>query len=364
MRGQQVAAVPAPSVTSRILVDGAATALGGLARAANGLVLGTTPGRAEPDRPGGGLHVPDLLPSAITAVRVALTLLAVDLLWIETNWSGGQSLITFAAIGVLLFSPRLDAAYGIAAGWAIGTVISAALAAVIDFAVLPGQHSFAGFAFALGFVMIPFGALAARPWQQAAFTAVVANFLPLLAPANQPVYDPATFYNAALAIVAGTIVATVFLRLIPPLGAKRRTVRLLKLTLRDLRRLSVRRRWPDHAVWLDHVSHRLAALPAEASLEEAARLLAALSAGEAVITLRNGRARLADGEALDRALACLAAADLDGTWRALADFSTQQAETPAHAEREPMRARAAAAVISEALTRHAAFFASAQWAGL
>ena len=51
----------------------------------------------------------------------------------------------------------------------------------------------------------PVGALLrkAQPWQSALFTAITANFIPLLAPTNPMNYDPVLFYNAALAIVVG-----------------------------------------------------------------------------------------------------------------------------------------------------------------
>ena len=50
---------------------------------------------------------------------------------------------------------------------------------------------------------MPAGAGMAQPWQTAMFTAMAANFVPLLAPSNPMTYDTAQFYNAALAIVAG-----------------------------------------------------------------------------------------------------------------------------------------------------------------
>jgi uncharacterized membrane protein YccC len=355
---RQVAATETSDVAARILVDGAATALSGLGRAANGLVLVTELGRERPDQPGGRFHLPDALPAIIGAARVLLALLAVEILWVQADWSGGQDAISFAAIGVMLYSPRAEAGYDMAVGWTVGTVISAGLAAILDFAVFPAQHGFAAFAVALGLIMVPFGALAAGTWQPGVFTALVANFFPLLAPANQPIYDPSSFYNTALSIIVGAIVATVSLRLIPPLGAQRRTARLMKLTLRDLRRLCVRSHWQDHSTWLGRISHKLAALPSIASLDDAAQLLAALSVGHAVIVLRDTRSGLHGPRYLDRALACLALADVEGTRRALSDYGAQQVAGASRPATAQMRALAAAAVVSEALTRHAEFFAA------
>ena len=99
----------------------------------------------------------------------------------------------------------------------VGTTLTAALAAIVKFAILPGFTTFAGFGLAVGLVLVPAGVLMARPmaqpWQTAMFTAVTVNFVPLLAPANQMTYDPQQFFNAALAIVGGVGVGVLSFRL-------------------------------------------------------------------------------------------------------------------------------------------------------
>jgi hypothetical protein len=57
------------------------------------------------------------------------------------------------------------------------------------------------------------------------FTYLAAYFVPLLAPANEMSYDTMQFYNAALAIVAGTGAAALSFRLMPPLSPVFRTRR-------------------------------------------------------------------------------------------------------------------------------------------
>ena len=123
-------------------------------------------------------------------------------------------------------------------GYMVGTVLAAVFAAIVKFAVLPGLATFAGFSIALGLYLVPAGALIAQPWQTAMFTAMTFIFVTLLAPANQMSYDPAQFYNTALAIVAGVGAGALSFRLLPPLSPALRTRRLLALTLRDLRRLA------------------------------------------------------------------------------------------------------------------------------
>ncbi|HLZ68117.1 MAG TPA: FUSC family protein [Aliidongia sp.] len=353
----------APDVEARLMMDGVAHALGGLARTANGLVLVTRHGTATPDHGLRRLYVPDVLPAVINALRAIIALLLAEFFWIESDWSSGPLMITFTAVGVTIFAPRAEEAYHLAAGYALGTVATAALAAVVNFAVLPALDGFVGLALVLAAVMVPLGTLFAMKWraswQQSALLALVTNFFPMLGPENQQVYSPEAFYNSALAIVVGTIAASMALCLIPPLPAAWRRDRLLDLTLRDLRRLAVRTRRPDRRGWIGLVCRRVAALPAEASLEDGARLVAALSAGTAIIDLKQARARLAEPAALDRALAALARADLAGT---RAGLDRLDAHAPDGGDADPafaMRVRAAAAVIGEALARHPGFFGSA-----
>ncbi len=162
---------------------------------------------------------------------------AVELFWVLTAWPNGTMAIVFAAIGVIMFAPRADQAYTSAISFLIGSVLVAMIAATVEFAVLPNMETFAAFSLVLGLVLVPAGAGMAQPWNTATFTAMAANFVPLLAPSNQMSYDPQQFYNGALAIVGGLGAAALSFRLLPPLSPAFRTRRLLALTLRDLRRL-------------------------------------------------------------------------------------------------------------------------------
>jgi uncharacterized membrane protein YccC len=355
---RKLLAMSAADLTRRVLADGTAELLGSLTRAANGLVLVTRPGHERPDYARHRLFVPDILPAVVNAVRVILTLIVVETIWVVTNWSGGQGMIVFAAIGTILFALQADEAYSTAIGFAAGTAIVCGIAGIVNFLVLPNLQNFLGLSLALGTVLVPIGVFVAGTWQKPVFSGMVTAFLPLLSPANPPVYDLQQFLNSALAINSGIIAAALFLLLIPPILPARRTQRLLALTLRDLRRLAVRQRWPDQQAWRGLVSSKLAAMPKQEGLEEGARLLAALSVGEAVIYLRDERSALPGQPALDRALACLAAPDLDGTRRELDLFSAQQQEVAMSETPDEMRAQTAALAISRALERHAYYFAS------
>ena len=317
------------------------------------------PGEERPDGSGSRLRVPDVLPAAVNGLRVVMALSAVEIFWIATAWPGGPGMITFTAVGVILFSPRADAAYSSVVEYALGTVGAGGLAAILLLAVLPSLHGgFPSLALALGCVLLPLGAMSAGPRFKLAFMAMVTNFLPILAIENQTNYDGERLLNATLAISAGMVAAALSMRLLPPLPPARRTRRLLALTLQDLRRLVAGRERVDTGAWVSVVSQRLAAMPAQATLEQEAELLAGLSVGEASIALLEIRPQAPGGDALGQAFACLAGRDVSGTREWLARFCVQQPEGSTFEALRGIRAAVEATLIADALTRHGRFFAS------
>lgn len=355
---QRVQGMGVPDLDTRVLVDAMDVALHALERVANGVTLLVAPGREQPDWSRKYLHVADFLPAILNAFRIIVALATAELAWIATAWPGGQTMITFAAICVILFSARSEDAYPTTVAFATGTAISVAIAAIVNFAVLPALHGFVELSLVLGCVLVPVGALSAGTWRKPVFIGMLAVFISILAPANQPVYDPGTFFNSALAIAVGTVVAAISLRLIPPLPPEWRIRRLLALTLRDLRQLATGRRWPSRSKWIDLTCQRLAALPPQATLEEVAQLLAAVSAGEAVIELRNSGVDGAARVMLERALANFAMADVVGARDWFARFCELQPAGAATGSLPGLRVRATAAVIALILRRHAGFFST------
>lgn len=353
-------ALPARTPSLRLLADQTAEVLAGISHAIDGLaLLVDRPARPVPRRRRLRLRVPDWLPALVNAVRVFVTIGAVELFWIMTAWPNGAQAITFAAIAVILFSPRADQAYAITVSFLVGTGLTAAFAAIIKFAVLPGVVSFVGFSLAIGLVLVPAGAMMAQPWQTAMFTAMTANFIPLLAPANEMSYDTQQFYNAALAIVAGVGVGAISFRLLPPLPPALRTRRLLALTLRDLRHLAtgpIPRMAND---WEGRISSRLSALPEQAKPLQRAQLLAALSVGTAIIRLRRVARRLDLQVELDAALYAVAQGDRVVAIERLAELDRMLAAPPntRPGAQVRLRARGSILAVSEALTQHASYFA-------
>jgi uncharacterized membrane protein YccC len=343
--------MPAGTPSLRLLADKTAEVLAGMAHAIDGLVLLTDhPAPPRPGFRGARLRVPDWLPGLVHAARAFLAIGAVELFWILTAWPNGASAIIFTAVPVLLFAPRAEQAYAIAVDFMIGVGLATLFAAIIKFAVLPGQETFGAFSIAIGLYLVPAGILMALGWRPVVFVAMVGNFVPLLAPANQMSYDTAQFYNSALAIVGGCGVGALSFRLVPPLSPAFRTRRLLALTLRDLRRLAMDRT-PDN--WEGHILGRLAAMPAEATPLQRAQLLAALSLGTEIIRLRPVAVRFGLRDDLESALAALAQGE---SAIAIARLGRLDQALHAGTETEAMGGRGTILAISEVVTEHADYF--------
>lgn len=352
---QRLRALPAATPSLRLIADQTAAALAGVADALNGLaLLVADPARRMRRRGTVRLRVADWLPALLNAARSFIVIGMMALFWIVTAWPSGAFAMLFASITVILLAPRGDLAYVITVGFALGTLVAAVGAAVIGYAVLPALHdeSFAAFSLAIGMFLIPAAALMAQPWQVGVFTAMTANFIPLLAPSNPMTYDISQFYNQALAIVVGCGVGAMAFRLLPPLSPAFRTRRLLALTLRDLRRLAAGRRQRD---WEGHVQGRLSVMPDAATPLQRAQLLAALSVGQEISRLRPLAARFDRAAELDAALIALARGD---SLTAVSDLTRldDALASIAAGDASAMRGRANILTLREVLAQHTTYF--------
>jgi uncharacterized membrane protein YccC len=358
---ERLIAWPAETPSLRLLADQTATVLAGIMQALNGLaLLVADPARPVPRSGGLRLRVPDWLPGLVNGGRAFTAIGVVALFWIVTTWPSGASAISFTAIIVILLAPRADQAYAAGIAFLLGTLLNVVLTATIAFAVLPGSgaETFAAFSLVIGLCLVPIGALlvqARQPWQIGMFTAMTMTFMPLLAPTNRMVYDTVQFYNGTVAIVAGIGVALLSFRLLPPLSPPYRTRRLLALTLRDLRRLASGRTYRD---WFGHIGGRLVTIPDTATPLQRARLLAALSVGSEIISLRHIVHRLSLDADLDPVLAAMAQGDTASATAHLAGLDAAlaaQAATGADMQ-AVLRARGSIRVVSETLAVHAPYF--------
>jgi uncharacterized membrane protein YccC len=351
-------------VSSRLIQDGTIRTLHALEGVADALVLAassvsqsSSSVSQSSSQHSSRSQVPDFLPPILNGLRTLVALLTAELFWVVTAWPDGPTLITFTAVSVILFSARADTAFSSAVEFAVGCAGASVVAVILNQAVLPVVPSdFLALAVVLFLVLVPLGVLAAGTWHKTAFAGMVTNVMPILAIQNEPSYEATPVLNTGLAVVAGTALAAIAIGLLPPLPPARRIQRLLMLTLGDLRGLLVGHRRFTQQMWVRLVSNRLVVLPALASLEQEAQLVAALSAGEAAITLRGACPFPSAGHTLDQAFAELAEANVAAAQERLTRFSAYQVR---EAEVEPRRALEAAVqatLIADALDRHPRFF--------
>jgi uncharacterized membrane protein YccC len=353
--------LPASTPSLRLLADQTAEALAGMSHALEGLaLLVADPTRARSRRHGLKLRVPDWAPPLVNAGRAFGTIGAVALFWILSAWPDGALALIWAAVSVILFSPRADEAYASAMTFMVGTGLAVIIAAIIEFGLLPRIATFSGFSLVMALYLVPVGALVAQPWRTAMFAPMAGNFVPLIAPANQMTYDTAQFYNSALAIVAGIGAAALSFRLLPPLPPALRTRRLLALTLRDLRRLAAGRTHRTANDWEGRIYGRLSALPEQAEALQRAQILAALSVGTEIIRLRRIARRLDLHVELDAALNAVAQGDSVVAIERLGGLDRMLAALPGPKPggRAGLRMRGSILAMSDALEQHAAYFDS------
>src|SRR5271155_5253412 len=354
-------AMPAGTPSLRLLADQTARVLAGLCHVLDGLaLLAAEPGGRHAGRRRIRLQVPDWAPALVNGGRAFVTIGAVEVFWIVTEWPNGALAITFTAVSVILLAPRADAAYAQAVRFTIGVALAAVCAAIIQFAALPQLTTFAGFSMAMALYLVPVGMLMAQASRAmfALVTAMSGNFVPLLAPANQMSYDTVQFYNSALAIVAGGSVAALSFRLLPPLSPAFRVERLLELTSRDLRRLATANVGKLPADWEGRIYKRLVAMPDGGEPLQRAQLITALSLGREIIELRRVAPQLGLASDLDAALepfaqgnSATAVARLERLDHRLASLTESDPQTLVI-----LHERARILLICDALMEHRAYF--------
>jgi uncharacterized membrane protein YccC len=354
-----IAGRQADTSTSRLIADRTADTLLGLCRALEGLVLLVQPDRARWHGKGHWPFVADFLPPLLIALRAALLIGVIEVFWVATAWQGGQFAVTFAAVAITLFSPQEAQAFALVVGFTEGAVLAVAVAAIVQFAVLPGLQGFVALSGVLAAVLIPAAALSAGTWRRPVFVALIVTFLPVLAPTNVAVYDPAAFFNSAVAIVIGIGAAAIAMLLLPPLPARVKIARLHGLTRRDLRRLAGRRVGWRRQAWEKRVFARVLALPDPATVLDGAQLLAAMSAGDELLRLRGIGARFGAAPALRTLEAAMAQGHIAEAANALEGLRRTVEAFGAPADASRLRVLAAAEVLSQIFARHGAYLAGA-----
>ena len=342
----------------RLLADNAAAGMLGMARALNGLTGVIDPRDVVGVRGTARLRVADWAPAFVNAARTLVAVGAISLFWIVSAWPNGVAAITFCAVIVILLPPLGDAAYSASVMFLQGTAMSAVLAAVVVFGILPKVTTFPTLCLALGLVLVPLGFLNARGWRPMFTFAAAVNFLPMLNVTNGMTYDASGFWNGAIAILAGIAFGVVAMLVIPPLSPAIRTERLLALTLADLRRLAKRASSGRQREWEGHGVARLLAMPDQAEPLERAELAAAVAVGKEILRLRRVAPRFVPGAMVNGALQAVAEGRSGEAIERLKDIDAHIAVLPlaGSGRRLVLRLRASILVMSGQLAQFGSYF--------
>jgi uncharacterized membrane protein YccC len=355
---RRLMALPAETPSMRLLCDRTAAGLLALRRVMDGVVSLNDPLQGHTPRGPVRLCIPDILPALINGSRAFLVVVGAALIWIRTAWPSGASFIVFATVGITLFAPREDTAYASAKTFTIGTAFAVVCAAVVSFAVLPQQVTFASLCATLGLVLVPAGAMSSQSWKQILFVALGVIFVALVRPSNPQAYDTVQFYNSATALLGGIGFAMLAFLLLPPMPPSMRVRRILALTLRDLRRLTHGRLLRSSEDWERRIHARLCAIPDSIDTVQAARMVAALSVGTELIRLRRVAHRFSLNADLEPAMDAIAVGRCSAAILALDRFDQALAALPEARPGARLRlsARGTIRSLANSLARHASYF--------
>jgi uncharacterized membrane protein YccC len=340
----------------RLLADNAAVGMLGMARALNGLTGVIDPRDVIPVRGTARLRVADWAPAFLNAARTVIAVGAISLFWVASAWPNGVAAITFCAVIVILLPPVGDGAYSASVQFFQGSAMSAVLAAIVVFGVLPKATSFPSLCLILGLVLVPLGFLNARGWRPVLTFAAAVNFLPMLNITNGMTYDGSGFWNGAIAIIAGIGFGVIAMLVIPPLSPAVRARRLLSLMLADLRRLARRPSPGIQGDWENRGVARLLAMPDQAEPLERAELAAAVAVGKEILRLRHIAPRFAPKAMIDAALAALAEGRGSEAIERLKDIDRTVGALPGSRSRVLLSLRASILVISGQLSEFRLYF--------
>jgi uncharacterized membrane protein YccC len=238
---------------------------------------------------------------------------ATSVLWITSDWAQGSSAVIFSGV-ICSILASLDNPAPAAENFMRMTLISAVLAAIYMFGILPGLDDFASLTVALLPFYLPFGILLALPRIGLQVTPLGLNVVALLGLSNTPSQpDLATFLNSTIALVAGIGAGILSFRLLRPLGVEWTVRRIRSGVLNDLERLALpgavnRDRFASRM--FDRINALFTRL--DVSDEEQRAMmrstLAALRIGFNILLLRSARNGLPQNtaQAVDKALSALA----------------------------------------------------------
>ena len=177
----------------------------------------------------------DAVGAALSALRTMIAVALGCVFCVLSGWPGATGLLVQqAAFTALLGMQPNPAAAGVAFG--LSLPLPAVVAGIVGYVLLPGVSGFVPFALAVGPCVFVFALLAHHPRTAPYAAGLMLYFALLLAPANVPSYDLASYLNSVLSQVVAVVFMVLAFRLVLPVSRERRLFRIAGAITRDLRR--------------------------------------------------------------------------------------------------------------------------------
>lgn len=197
--------------------------------------------------------------AAWSGVSAMLAILAVCAFWILTGWPEGATAAMMTAIFASLFAALDDPAKAITS-FGYYTAVSVVVAAIYLFVILPPLDSFPMLVLVLAPFLLVGGVLIAMPaWMPMALPVIMGAAGAL---AIQETFAPdfMHFANTSIAMLTGTIAASVVTRLVRSVGADFSARRIIRLSWRDIARNTRTSRLPSRTMWNSRMVDRVGLL--------------------------------------------------------------------------------------------------------
>lgn len=250
----------------------------------------------ETDRAGGEAPVTleryrdyQLAFAAASAAFVALV--GTFAFWILSGWVSGAGAVIFVAVMASLFAQADDPAAA-AGGFTMMTAVGAVVAGAYLFGVLPRLEGFEALALALAPLVFATAYAMAIPAYTLRALALGLGAINIMSLSNVMTYDFAAYANATVASLVGLGLATALLRVLRPIGTAWPVARLIAGLRRDLAEAAASREAPTRTGFESRMFDRINGLmtrldladPRQLALEQGA--LAGLRVGLNALALR------------------------------------------------------------------------------
>ncbi len=297
----------------------------------------------------------------------ALAIVLGTVFWIMTGWSSGAGAPVIAGILICFFA-AMDNPTPMIRKFTIFSMVAVVLSFVFVFAVMPVLSGFSSLVLALSFLFLPLGVLIARPSTFLLGMALSANIPTMLTLQSRPSFDLASFLNANLSTILGTLMAIGIAAVVRSVGAEWSARRLLKAAWTDIASVARKSQKRDPQALLYTMLDRLSLMaPRLASIAEGSAVIQAdmlkdMRVGTSVVDLQGYKGLLLADQraAVDEVLDAVASFYMERRRRAEtkpASSLLQAVDAAIDTVRAPVRSSAAVRKVLMALVglRHNLF---------